>query len=48
MSVRLFDLSFVSSDDISKIITALDLIKRTSAVIPKKLLNTQTKKFVKI
>ena len=32
-SVRRFDFNFVSSDDICKIITSLDLTKKTSGVI---------------
>ena len=47
-SIRLFDFSFVSSDDISKIITSSDSTKKTRGVIPKKkLLKLQTKKFVR-
>ena len=36
-SVRLFDFNFVSSDDISKIITSLDLTKKTSGAFPTKI-----------
>ena len=35
-SIRLFDFNFVSSDDISKIVTSLDSTKKTSGVIPRK------------
>ena len=48
-SIKLFNFNFVSSDDISKIITSLDLTKKTSGVIPKKIVElSQTKKFVRI
>ena len=36
-SIRLFDFNFVSSDDISKIITSIDLTKKSSDVIPTKI-----------
>ena len=36
-SVKLFNFNFVSSDDISKIMSLLDLTKKTSGVIPKKI-----------
>ena len=36
-SIRLFDFNFVSSDDISKIITSFDSTKKTSGVIPTKI-----------
>ena len=35
-SIRLFDFNFVSSDDIYKIVTSLDSIKKASDVIPRK------------
>ena len=44
--MRLFDFNFVNSDDMSKIITSSDSTKKSNDVIPKKLLNSQTKKFV--
>ena len=36
-SIRLFDFNFISSDDISKVITSLDSTKNTSGVIPTKI-----------
>ena len=46
-SIRLFDFNFVSSDDISKIITSLASTKKNSAVIPTKIVKL-TKFFVRI
>ena len=45
--IRLFDFSFVSSDDFSKIITSLDSTKRTSGVIPTKIVNLLNRKICK-
>ena len=45
--IRLFDFSFVSSDDISKITTSLDSTKKTSAVIPTKIVKLAKKKIRK-
>ena len=36
-SMRLFDFNFVSSDDMSKILSSLDSTKKTSSVIPTKI-----------
>ena len=46
-SVRLFGFSFVSSDDISKIITSLDSTKKTSRVFPRKLVKLAIKEICK-
>ena len=42
-SIRLFDFNFPSSDDISKIITSLDSIKKTSGDIPTKVVKLTNK-----
>ena len=42
-SIRLFDFNFVSSDDISKIVTSLDSTKKTSGVIPTKIVKLANK-----
>ena len=42
-SVRLFDFSFISSDDISKVITSLDSTKKTSSVFPRKIVKLPNK-----
>ena len=47
-SINLFNFNFVSSDDISKIISSLDSKKRLGVLFQQKLLNSQTKKFVRI
>ena len=46
-SIRLFDFNFVSSDDISKIITSIDLTKKTSGVIPTKIVEFVNKELCK-
>ena len=42
-SIRLFDFNFVSIDDISKIINLLDSTKKTSGVIPTKIVKLANK-----
>ena len=42
-----FDFNFVSSDDISKITTSLDLTKKTSGVIPTKTAKLANKEICK-
>ena len=46
-SRRLFDFNFASSDDISKIIVSLDSTKRTSAIIPTKIVKLASKEICK-
>ena len=46
-SIRLFDFNFVSSGDISKIITSLDSTKKTSGVIPTKIVKLKNKEICK-
>ena len=46
-SIRLFDFNFVSSDDISKIVTSLDSTKKTSGVIPTKIVKLANKEICK-
>ena len=46
-SIRLFNFKFVSSDDISKIITSLDSTKKTSGVIPTKIVKLANKEICK-
>ena len=46
-SIRLFDFNFVSSDDISKIVTSLDSTKKTSGVIPTKIVKLANKEISK-
>ena len=46
-SIRLFDFNFVSSDDISKIITSLDSTKKDSGVIPTKNVKLANKEICK-
>ena len=43
----LFDFNFVSSDDISKIISSLDSTKKTSGAIPTKTVQLANKKVFK-
>ena len=46
-SIRLIDFSFVSSDDISKIVTSLDSTNKTSSVIPTKIVQFTNKEIFK-
>ena len=46
-SRRLFDFNFASRDDISKIIISLDSTKRTSGVIPTKIVKLASKEIYK-
>ena len=46
-SIRLFDFNFVSSDEISKIITSLASTKKTSGVIPTKIVKLTNKEICK-
>ena len=46
-SIRLFDFNFVSNDDISKIISSLDSTKKTSGVIPTKIVKPANKEICK-
>ena len=46
-SIRLFGFNFVSSDDISKILISLDSTKKTSCVIPTKLVKLANKEICK-
>ena len=46
-SIRLFNFNFVSSDDISEIITSLDSTKKTSGAIPKKIVELANKEICK-
>ena len=47
-SISLLDFNFLSSDEISKIITSSGLTKRLLVFFQEKLLNSQTNKFVRI
>ena len=47
-SIRLFDFNFVSSDDISKIITSLYSTKMTCGVIPTKIVKLANKEILRI
>ena len=46
-SIRIFDFNFVSSDDISKILTSLDLTKKTTGVIPTKIVKLANQEICK-
>ena len=46
-SIRLFDFNFVSSNDISKIITSLDSTKKTSGDNPTKIVKLANKEICK-
>ena len=46
-TIQLFDLNFVSSDDISKIINLLNPNERTSGAIPAKIVKLANKKICK-
>ena len=47
VSIRLFDLNFVSSDGISKIITSKDLTKKTNRAIPTEIVELSNKQLCK-
>ena len=47
-SIRLFNFNFISSDDMSKIITSLDSTKKASGAIPTKIVKLANKIFVRI